>query len=110
MLVAIGRAFDVEAIDRLLFLCMCEKDFLVVSGDGVLQFARLIAAGLVTVEQKTNNDWYSVTYAANISNKGRLLMEAWQQGNRDSILTALGPPLSDPSNTQSTLLSSLIKA
>ena len=28
-----GRA-DVEAIDRLLFLAMCPKDYLVVSGDG----------------------------------------------------------------------------
>src|ERR1700712_5779130 len=33
MLVAISRAFDVEAIDRLLFLNGCKKDFLVVSGD-----------------------------------------------------------------------------
>jgi predicted restriction endonuclease len=33
MLVAITRAFDVEAIDRLLFLESCKKDFLVVSGE-----------------------------------------------------------------------------
>src|SRR5438445_13450748 len=46
MLVAISRAFDVEAIDRLLFLDGCKKDFLVVSGDGLLHFGRLIAAGL----------------------------------------------------------------
>src|SRR5262249_24408098 len=43
MLVAISRAFDLEAVDRLLFLNMCPKDFLVVSGDGLLHFARLIA-------------------------------------------------------------------
>jgi hypothetical protein len=42
MLVAITRAFDVEAIDRLLFLESCKKDFLVVTGDGLLWFGRLI--------------------------------------------------------------------
>ena len=61
MLVAITRAFDVEAIDRLLFLESCKKDFLVVSGDGLLHFSRLIAAGLATVEQKSNNNWQIVT-------------------------------------------------
>src|ERR1700746_1605078 len=61
LLVAIPRDFDVEAIDKLLLLVSCEKDFLVVSGDGVLHFARLIAAGFASVEQKTNNNWQIVT-------------------------------------------------
>src|SRR3970282_2244198 len=56
MLVAITRAFDVEAIDRLLFLESCKKDFLVVSGDGLLHFARLIAARLASVDQQYNNN------------------------------------------------------
>ena len=98
MLVAIGRAFDVEAIDRLLFLSMCPKDYLVLSGDGVLHFSRLIAAGLVSVEQKANNAWQLVTYAVNISPKGRMLMHAWQQGDRSTIAIALGPPISESSN------------
>ena len=76
MLVAIGRAFDVEAIDRLFFLAMCPKDYLVMSGDGVLHFSRLIAAGLVSVELKANNAWQLVTYAINISPKGRMLVDA----------------------------------
>lgn len=95
MLVAIGRAFDVEAVDRLLFLAMCPKDYLVVSGDGVLHFSRLIAAGLVRVEQKANNAWQLVTYAINISDKGRMLMHAWQQGNRSQMEVALGKPTSE---------------
>ncbi|MBX9453093.1 MAG: HNH endonuclease [Mesorhizobium sp.] len=57
MLVAITRAFDVEAIDQLLFLNSIEKDFLVVSGDGLLHFSRLIAAGLAIAERKSNNNW-----------------------------------------------------
>jgi hypothetical protein len=90
MLVAITRAFDVEAIDRLLFLESCKKDFLVVSGDGLLHFSRLIAAGLAIVEQKSNNNWQIVTYAVNINDKGRQLIEAWKKGDRTHLRQVLG--------------------
>src|ERR1700722_16460548 len=90
MLVAITRAFDVEAVDRLLFLESCTKDFLVVSGDGLLHFSRLIAAGLATVEQKSNNNWQLVTYAVNIQDKGRQLIEAWRQGDRTRLQQGKG--------------------
>jgi hypothetical protein len=94
MLVAISRAFDLEAIDRLLFLGPLEKDFLVVSGDGLLHFARLIAAGLASAELKANNNWQIVTYAINISNKGRQLIDAWRSGDRDRLKQALAGPIS----------------
>lgn len=90
MLVAITRAFDVEAIDRLLFLNSCKKNFLVVSGDGLLHFARLIAADLAAVEQKSNNNWQLVTYAVNINEKGRQLVDAWQQGDRLRLRQIMG--------------------
>lgn len=93
MLVAITRAFDVEAIDRLLFLEGCERDFLVVSGDGLLHFARLIAAGLAIAQQKSNNEWQLVTYSVNISDKGRQLIEAWKEGDRTRLKTVIGGPL-----------------
>ena len=93
MLVAITRAFDVEAIDRLLFLEPLKKDFLVVSGDGLLHFARLVAAGLASVVQKSNNNWQIVTYALNISDKGRLLVEAWKQGDRTRLKQIMGGPI-----------------
>jgi hypothetical protein len=93
MLIAITRAFDVEAIDRLLFLESCKKDFLVVSGDGLLHFGRLIAAGLASVDQKSNNNWQIVTYAVNISDKGRQLIEAWKQGDRTRLRKVMGGPL-----------------
>jgi HNH endonuclease len=92
MLVAITRAFDVEAVDRLLFLDACAKDFLVVSGDGLLHFGRLIAAGLASVEQKSNNNWQLVTYAVNISEKGRQLIEAWKLGDRTRLRAVMGGP------------------
>ena len=93
MLVAITRAFDLEAIDRLLFLESCKKDFLVLSGDGLLHFGRLIAAGLASVDQKSNNNWQLVTYAVNISDKGRQLIEAWKQGDRTRLKKVMGGPV-----------------
>lgn len=99
MLVAISRAFDLEAVDRLLFLSPLEKDFLIVSGDGLLHFARLIAGGLTSVELKANNNWQIVTYSVNISEKGKQLVEAWRQGDRTKLKRALGGPVpgADPS-------------
>jgi hypothetical protein len=90
MLVAITRAFDVEAIDRLLFLAGCKKDFLIVSGDGVLQFSRLIAAGLAIAVLKANNAWQIVTYAINITVKGQQLIDAWKLGKRSDLRLLLG--------------------
>jgi hypothetical protein len=99
MLVAISRAFDLDAVDRLLFLNLCSKDFLIVSGDGLLHFARLIAANLASVEQKANNNFQLVTYAINITEKGKQLIEAWRQGDRTRLKRALGGPVpgADPS-------------
>lgn len=93
MLVAISRAFDIDAVDRLLFLNGHKKDFLIVSGDGLLHFGRLIAAGLATVEQKANNNWQIVTYSVNISDKGRLIIEAWKEGDRVRLQKLIAGPV-----------------
>ena len=97
MLVAISHAFDFETVDRLLFLDMCPKDYLVVSGDGLLHYSRLIAAGLASVAQKANNAWQIVTYAVNISEKGKQLIHAWKSGNRSDIGIALSFEEAKPS-------------
>ena len=96
MLVSLNGAFDNETIDRLLFLSLCPKDYLVVSGDGLLQFSRLIAARLALVEQKANNAWQIVTYAVNISQKGSMLISAWKSGNRLMLQDALQEPMPTP--------------
>ena len=93
MLVAISRAFDLDAVDRLLFLTDLKKDFLVVSGDGLLQFARIIAAGLANIEQKANNNWQIVTYSLNISSRGKQIIDAWRQGDRTKLSQVLGGPI-----------------
>jgi hypothetical protein len=84
-LVAINRAFDLEAIDRLMFLDSLTKDFLIVSGDGVLHFDRLISAGLASFSSKSNNNGLLVTYAVNLSPKGKMLIEAWKSGDHTKI-------------------------
>ncbi len=89
MLVAIGRAFDLEAVDRLLFLNMC-PDYLLPSGDGLLHFARLIAAGLAAFRPRKSSHFH---HRVTISEKGRLLIEAWQQGDRARLFQVLGGPV-----------------
>jgi hypothetical protein len=89
MLVAINRGFDLESIDRLIFLEMQAQDYLIVQGDGVLHFDRLIAAGLATFEQKSNNENQIVTYSVNISQKGRMLIDAWRSGDHAQIKQAV---------------------
>ncbi len=93
MLAALSRGFDLEAVDRLLFLLMCKKDFVVVSGDGLVLFSRLIAAGLASAEQKANNNWLIVSYAINISEKGKQIIEAWKSGDRLRLKQTLGGPV-----------------
>lgn len=95
MLVAISRAFDLDTVDRLLFLNMIPPDHLVVSGDGLLHFSRLIAAGLAEFELKANNAGLLVTYTVNISDKGRLIIEAWKSGDRMRLKKVVGGPVPD---------------
>lgn len=89
ILVAINRAFDLESIDRLMFLEPLKKDFLIVTGDGVLHFDRLIAAGLATFEPMKNNNQLLVTYAVNLAPKGKMLIEAWKSGDHLKIKSAV---------------------
>ena len=93
MLVSLSNAFDLEAIDNLLFLEDCAEDFLIVSGDGVLHFSRLIAANFVDVKMMANNCNELVTYSLNLSDKGRSLIEAWKTGNRIELKKVAGAEL-----------------
>ena len=90
-LIALNAAFDNDAVDKLLFLSLIPVDYLIVSGDGLLNYSRLIAADLARVDMKANNGFQLVTYAVNISDKGRKLIEAWKSGNRAQVADALQP-------------------
>jgi len=79
-----------KQIDKLLFLAALKKDSLVVTGDGVLHFARLIAAGFASVNLKANNNWLIVTYAISITVKGGQLIDAWKEGDRVRVKQVMG--------------------
>lgn len=91
ILVALTQAFDVEALDLLGFLAHPQTQNFLCDGTGVLRFARLIAAGLVTYELAAANGPLR-TYRVAFAPKGLLLFEAWKAGDRKALEVALVPP------------------
>src|SRR3954447_5183823 len=90
MLVSMGRAFDLEAIDLLLFLTVSPP--LWVSGDGIINFARLIAAGFVEgriLIAPAHNA--GPLYQVLITERGGHLIDAWKRGDRTALQEALVP-------------------
>ena len=64
-------------------------NFLVFSGDGVLKFTHLIAAGLAGYY--VTSDYNSIEkYTVALTNKGKRIVEAWLSGNRVAVKEALG--------------------
>ena len=89
VLVSLSHAFDVATTDQLLFLSRAESVNLKVSGDGVLQFSRLIAADLATfrVFIKTGP---IILYDVGLSERGRALVNAWRSGDRKAVARVFG--------------------
>lgn len=88
ILVALSQAFDKQAIDDLLFLEKLKPKELSVSGDGVLRFSRLIAADLAAFWLLMQNGPI-VVYEVGVTEKGKMLVDAWRKGDRDSVSKAL---------------------
>ena len=89
LLVSLNHAFDIKGIDQLVFLALEGRDRLITSGDGVLQFANLVAAGLATFKLLSNNNNQLVTYSVDITPKGKMLVQAWFLGKRSNLAKAL---------------------
>jgi hypothetical protein len=89
ILVSLSQAFDTNAIDDLLFLNSPGLARLQISGDGVLKFSRLIAAGLAQFRLTIQNGPL-VLYEILPTPKGKQLIQAWLTGNRAGVATALG--------------------
>lgn len=88
ILVALSQAFEKDALDNLLFLSKMRPKELGVSGDGVLKFSRLIAAGLASFELHLQNGPL-LLYEVSITSKGRQFVNAWISGNRAEVESAL---------------------
>jgi hypothetical protein len=88
MLVSFNNAFDTETVSHLLFLQQTQTDEVWLSGDGLLHFSHLIAAGLAEphLVQK-HGPW--CFYVVRLTSKGRRLLDAWCSGNRKRVLDAL---------------------
>jgi hypothetical protein len=89
MLVSLSHAFDTATIDDLLFLATPETTNLRVSGDGVLKFSRLVAAGLATFNLRMQNGPL-LLYSVGLTAKGVQLIEAWRSGDRQAVAKVLG--------------------
>ncbi|MCE2972390.1 MAG: HNH endonuclease [Sediminibacterium sp.] len=83
MLVSLNGAFDKATIDDLLFLYKTSQS-LVLSGDGILKFSKLIAANLAVYTQFFGYGSH-INYQVFLTDRGRLLVEAWEKGNIEEL-------------------------
>lgn len=88
VLISLSQAFDLAALDQMLFLNRPEVGNLRVSGDGVLQFSRLIAAGLATFRLFMQNGPI-ILYEVALTDRGRALVMAWSRGDRQAVGSVL---------------------
>jgi hypothetical protein len=82
MLISLNGAFDKATIDDLLFLYNSNSQSLELSGDGVLKFSKLISANLAEfVSFSKDNFKLDIKYKVLLTENGKLLVNAWLQGN-----------------------------
>jgi len=84
MIVSMNSAYDKSSIDDLFFLKKLPRHNLVISGDGVLQFKKLIASGLVNFKRFVHNG-PQINYEVWLSEKGHFLLDAWKNGNNEEL-------------------------
>jgi hypothetical protein len=96
VLVSLNQGFDRDTKDKLLFLALDERPHLF-SADGVLHFTNLIASGLA----KCGSERYEVhargagadlsksRWPVDLTERGRLLVEAWRKGDPQALENAL---------------------
>lgn len=89
LLVSLTRAFDVATLDQLLFLNKTQGNNLRVSGDGVLSFARLVAAGYADFKLQVQNGPI-LLYTIRLTHLGKRLVSAWSSGDREAVKKVLG--------------------
>ena len=91
LLLALNQAFDQKSMDLLLYLTK-QFEGTTYSGDGVLQFAGLIAAGLVKTGSSLGGGTQIRALSAHkvvLTEKGRLLVEAWLKGDENMYSNVL---------------------
>jgi HNH endonuclease len=92
LLVALNYAFDRRSMDLLLYLTKQREDTFY-SADGVLQFAGLIAAGLVRTGSGIGGGSLERPTSAQqviLTDKGKALVQAWLTGEEAKYRESLG--------------------
>ena len=84
MLVSLNGAFDKATIDDIIFLYKTPRNVLALSGDGVLKFSKLLSANLAEYKIFLQNGPL-ITYEVWLSEKGQMLVEAWNSGNIEEL-------------------------
>jgi hypothetical protein len=124
LLLALNQAFDRRAVDLLLYLRQTQGADIWYSGDGLLQFAPLVAAGLVAFRTEPmyastppgNFQWGSIPVHhqgtryqiglqifIELTAKGRLMVDAWLAGDPAQFLEAIRPaPVANSGTARST--------
>jgi hypothetical protein len=93
LLVALNHAFDRKSMDLLIYLTK-QPEFARYSADGALQFAGLIASGLAQfgsgfVSNHIGGGAATSFHQIQLTEKGRLLVEAWLAGDESKYREAL---------------------
>ena len=87
VLLTLNQSFDRGAIDLLLLIDKYRH--LRVTADGVLTCASLIVSGLAEAKQTIENDINNLRYLLLLTEKGRLLVEGWKQGNEQAVAVVI---------------------
>jgi len=92
LLLGLNQAFDRRSIDMLLAIDQLKgKEVKLISGDGVFDYAPLIASGLVCVRETwlqttTGRSGQTMMYTAQLTEKGQLFLEGWKKGNQEAAI------------------------
>jgi len=106
ILADLNHAFDKTDVNKLLFLASrnISRKLFFVSGDGLVQFAALIAHGLVKPSSEMGGFGFASgprmsSHQLKITPKGENLLRAWRAGDKMSVSEALSQPIpGDPSD------------
>ena len=81
ILLSINEAYDRKSVDIL--LAFDNVEMLYLSGDGLLECASLIAGGLLKIGAP-----FRRTYDVRLSERGKLVIEAWRRGDQQGVVAA----------------------
>ncbi len=93
LLLSLNEAFDRRSIDMLLAIDKIKgKVVKLISGDGVFDYAPLVASGLISVSERWLQTTTGITsgqtmmYTAQLTDKGQQFLEGWKSGNQEAAI------------------------